>query len=602
MGKTIAVLSALLPYALEEKKPIVYCCRTHQQVSRVIEELKMIRQLIPISGVALKARKELCLHPILTKYAVDSYNAAEICRFLKKNGKCKYYARLAKPLLLEEIKDFAENQALDSTELKEIGEYYEICPFELTKILLKKVNVIAANYQHVFNPHIRNAVFGAIERDISDIILVIDEAHNLPSTAIDISSTSVSNFSLENALTELVKIREGRIYDWIEAFLAVLDEETKGLSQNMEKRIDVSSFLDKTNKRAGYKINEGIIEALERIGEEIKEIKMKENKAPVSYVASVARFLRQFLETQQRIDYAHFVTKGETRTGAPIQKLINLCLDPREITEEIFQKVYVSISLSGTLEPIEAYKALTGIEKRQNQTLTLPSPYQKENILTLVIDNISSKLADRTPENFKKIIDVIEGVVAGTPKNVGIFCASYAILDNLLKNGLQQRLSKPLFIAYQGMESNENDRLIESFKDESLKQGGVLLSVLGGRSSEGSDYPAEQMHSVIVVGIPYAKPTPSIQATIEYLETEFPGKGREFGYHIPALTRASQAAGRPIRSLEDYAVVVLADSRYGKYYYRKYLPIWLTQNMKIVQANKEQINNIVSKFFEQHST
>lgn len=601
VGKTIAVLSALLPNTLNDNRTIIYCCRTHQQVSRVIDELKMIRQLTHVSGVALKARKELCLHPILTKYAVDSQNAAEICRFLKKSGKCKYFTRLSKTEILEEIKEYALDQALDSTELKEIGEHYEICPFELTKILLPDVNVIAANYQHVFNPHIRNVIFGSIEKDISDIVLVIDEAHNLPNVAVDISSKTMSNFSLENALTELLKVREGTYYDWIEAFLAVLVEETRKLSNGSEKRIDPAIFIEKTNKRASYNLTEGVVEALEIIGEKIKEIKITENKAPMSYVSSVASFLRQLLETKGHSEYAHFVAKSETRTGAPIQTFTNLCLDPRQITEEIFVKVYSSISISGTLEPVEAYKALTGIEKTNNLTLVLPSPYQKNNILTLVIDQITSKLADRTPETFKRIIEVIEAVTESTPKNVGVFCASYAILDNLIQNGLQMGITKPLFIAYQGMESNENDKLIEQFKNESQRQGGVLLSVLGGRSSEGSDYPAEQMHSVIVVGIPYAKPTPSVQATIEYLDSQFPGKGREYGYHIPAISRASQAAGRPIRSLNDYAVVVLADSRYAKYYYRKFLPNWLTQNMRIVPPNKSHIKNLVQKFFQEHT-
>ncbi|MCK5408726.1 MAG: hypothetical protein KAJ30_00545, partial [Candidatus Heimdallarchaeota archaeon] len=45
VGKTISLLSATLPIAKEKKKTIVYCCRTHQQMSRVIEELKLIKQL-----------------------------------------------------------------------------------------------------------------------------------------------------------------------------------------------------------------------------------------------------------------------------------------------------------------------------------------------------------------------------------------------------------------------------------------------------------------------------------------------------------------------------------------------------------------------------
>ena len=135
---------------------------------------------------------------------------------------------------------------------------------------------------------------------------------------------------------------------------------------------------------------------------------------------------------------------------------------------------------------------------------------------------------------------------------------------------------------------------------QSRKKGAALISVLGGRSSEGSDYPGAEMQSVIVVGIPYAKPTPSVQASIEYLGSQFPTKGREFGYNIPALTRASQAAGRPIRSLEDYAVIILMDYRYIRHYYKKHLPNWLKENLHLVQAESNVIEEKIKKFYQFH--
>ena len=41
-GKTISVLSAALPIAEKFGKKIVYCCRTHKQMDRVMEELMEI--------------------------------------------------------------------------------------------------------------------------------------------------------------------------------------------------------------------------------------------------------------------------------------------------------------------------------------------------------------------------------------------------------------------------------------------------------------------------------------------------------------------------------------------------------------------------------
>ncbi|MEE9410792.1 MAG: helicase C-terminal domain-containing protein, partial [Candidatus Heimdallarchaeota archaeon] len=103
-----------------------------------------------------------------------------------------------------------------------------------------------------------------------------------------------------------------------------------------------------------------------------------------------------------------------------------------------------------------------------------------------------------------------------------------------------------------------------------------------------------------VIGIPYARPSPTINASIDYLENQFPTKGREYGYNIPALTRAAQAAGRPIRSQEDFAAIILLDYRFARYYYKKHLPIWLKQNLYISQPEKKEIFRKIKQFFDYH--
>lgn len=600
VGKTIAVLASILPISFAKDKTVVYCCRTHQQMSRVVEELKMIKQLKSVSGIALRGRKELCLNPIIKKFAVDSTNAADICRYLKKEGKCKYFVNIGKKAKQEKMKEITHNQILDSSEILNIGKSLEICPFEISKRMISSSKVIAASYQYIFNPGIRNTLLQSLEKDLSDIILIIDEAHNLPSTAVDISSSTLSNYSIEHAQNEALKYKTGEIYDFLEAMSSVLLEDTKDLNIEEEVGMNPSDFLTKVEKRSMQEIDEKFIQGLERLGDFVKEIQASQNKAPISFTSAVASYLEQLLTNRDKKSYAFFQTKTRTKSGETNSKLISLSLDPRTITREIFDKSYLTVSLSGTLDPFEAYISLVGIPESHIRTLNLPSPYEKENHVTLVIDKVSSKMEDRIPITFIKMGEVISTVVNSTPKNTGIFCASYSIMKSILDIGLERSLSKPLFIAHQGMSSLDNDELLEDFKKQSRKKGAALISVLGGRSSEGSDYPGAEMQSVIVVGIPYAKPTPSVQASIEYLGSQFPTKGREFGYNIPALTRASQAAGRPIRSLEDYAVIILMDYRYIRHYYKKHLPNWLKENLHLVQAESNVIEEKIKKFYQFH--
>ncbi len=600
VGKTISLLSATLPIAKEKKKTIVYCCRTHQQMSRVVEELKLIKQLNQVSGLALRGRRELCLHHIIKKFSVDAANAADICRFLKKEGKCKYFTNLANKSKSDSADKIIQNKVLDSKELIEIGQNLEVCPFEISVRSLPKVDVVATSYQYVFNPFIRKILLTKLEKELSNLIVIIDEAHNLPSTAVDISSSSLSNYSIDTALSEAMKHREGEVYDFLESFSATLMNEIKNMDKNQEIRIDSSDFLLTVERRANMTIDKELIQSLNHLGDLVKNQQIKQNKAPLSYASAVANHLSVLVETKEKVEFAHFLTKSESKTGNPIPRLVTLSLDPRTMTEEIFTKAYSTVSASGTLDPIESYMSLIGLNSNKVVPLLLPSPYKNENHVTLVIDKLSSKLEDRTPTTYASMVSIIEAVVDSTPKNTGIFCASYVVMESLLDSDLEKKLSKPLFTTHKGMSSLETDDLINAFKKESKREGGVLLSVLGGRSSEGSDYPGSQMQSVIVVGIPYARPTPTVNASIEYLESQFPTKGREFGYNIPALTRASQAAGRPIRSLEDYAVIVLLDYRFARHYYKKHLPNWLKENFHVVQPVKEKISERLKKFFEFH--
>ncbi len=88
------------------------------------------------------------------------------------------------------------------------------------------------------------------------------------------------------------------------------------------------------------------------------------------------------------------------------------------------------------------------------------------------------------------------------------------------------------------------------------------------------------MNSVVVVGVPYAEPTPRIEKQIRYYEKCFPRHGRQYGYVLPALKKASQTAGRPIRTLKDRGAIIFLDYRFATKYCRQFLPSWISRGMK----------------------
>jgi DNA excision repair protein ERCC-2 len=88
----------------------------------------------------------------------------------------------------------------------------------------------------------------------------------------------------------------------------------------------------------------------------------------------------------------------------------------------------------------------------------------------------------------------------------------------------------------------------------------LIVGVLGGRLSEGLDFPGRQLEAIIVVGMPFPKPTAHQRALFHYHEVRH-GKGWDYAVRAPALRRLRQALGRLIRSETDRGFALILDER-----------------------------------------
>lgn len=110
------------------------------------------------------------------------------------------------------------------------------------------------------------------------------------------------------------------------------------------------------------------------------------------------------------------------------------------------------------------------------------------------------------------------------------------------------------------MTAEEKDLFLIQFKAEK-EQGGVLLGVSGANFAEGVDLPGDLLNGVVVVGLPLARPDLKTKESIKYYEERF-GKGWDYGYIYPAMSKCIQSAGRCIRSETDKGVVIFLDERF----------------------------------------
>ena len=596
LGKTISALSACLPIALEKNLKILYVARTHRQHDRVIEELKEISKKQSISGISLRGRNEMCLNSAQFGHGVDAKSLMEICEMLKTKDRCPFYTNMEEqPEDFLRVKEEIISRPHKAAEVQQICKRNHICPYELVKAALPEMNVIALSYLYVFDPAIRNSFMKHLDCYFQKVILVVDEAHNLPDTAIEIASSNLSLFVLKQAESEANRYEHSDLA----SFAKLMREEVEKLAENIGKEAVIApeTIMEIVKKQGNISNPRDFFEHAHEVGSLIKRSLLSEGKNPRSYIHGLSEFLLKWLETLGDESFLNVASKYITREKVMTAKLEIVALDPSKITLPVFSTAYSNVVMSGTLQPLEAFARITKLPENTLQ-LVLSSPFPKEHVLSTVCLGVTTAMAKRTPGMYQTIIRRIGEVVEHTPINTGVFVASFDVLNALIYEGLDKALKKPVFRELRGMTSKANEGIVSEFKNCSKHGGAVFLGVLGGRTSEGVDFPGNQMNSVIVVGVPYAEPTPRVKAQIEYYEKRFPKLGREYGYILPAMKKASQAAGRPIRTLEDKGAIVFLDYRYATSYCRSFLPSWLTDNLKVVPYENGALAREIGVFFK----
>jgi len=596
LGKTIAALSACLPKVEKNDLKILYVARTHRQHDRVIEELKAISRKQPVSGISIRGRHEMCLNNFVTRHASDPKAIMEICELLKARDRCPYYRNIEeKKDEYFEVHRQTTFRPYKASEIQSICRRKGFCPYELVKTTLEYAKVVALSYLYIFDPVIRNAFLKNLDTSLNKIVLIVDEAHNLPETAIEIASSNLSIFAMKQAELEAKSLN----YRDIANFVNLVRNEIEKVAIKIEKEAPVSPefLIELVQEKAGVDEPLRFFEDLHNIGNSIKRSLLAEGKFPRSYIHGMSEFLLKWLETAEDQAFVNVMSKYISRRGVATARLEIVALDPSKITSPVFSSVHSSVVMSGTLQPLEAYTQITKLPENTIRSI-VPSPFPKEHILPLICCGVTTAMEKRTPPMYIKIIERIREVVQNTPANIGVFAASFEVLDALITEGLEEAVNKAFFHERRGMGSRENEKMVAEFKAYAEREGALLLGVQGGRSSEGVDYPGDEMNSVVIVGVPYAEPTSKVKAQISYFEKCFPGLGREYGYVLPAMKKASQAAGRPIRTLEDRGAMTFLDYRFATIYCRRFLPSWIRENLKILPDKSGAITSELRHFFK----
>ena len=567
IGKTISTLYGSLCLMKDKRiDKIFYSTPKNSGFLSAINALNIFKNKdVRLTSVEIIAKDKACLN----KKRIGKCNPDE-CKFT-----IGYYDKLK-----EVIKEIVlNNDIIDANLIKKYAIKYKMCPFELSLDLPLLADVIISDYNYLFDPISQLKRYFESPDKQYKMIALIDEAHNMVNRSVDMFSSILSSSSFFKALTDLKKIRNKqimKIYNSLEEYFNYYLEFD--FSEQKEFILD--------------SLNIDFVLRLKKYNEEIKKYRLKHKKFKSENVDNFNRDLYRFL-----LIYDYYIKyKDQYKLFIRSEKedeitLNMMCLDASKFIVSSLNHFEGSIFFSATLSPIDYYINLIVNNNNNVKTLSLPSPFKKENFKVLVDNSTSFIYKDRLL-TIDKIRDYILTFSKKRKGNYMVFCPSYKYLETLklvLKDD-------DLNIIYQekNMTNVSKDLFLNEFK-EKVNKTTVGVVVLGGIFSEGIDLVGDRLNGVIILGIGLPSISFENELKKEYYNS-LSYNGFEYAYINVGINKITQALGRLIRSENDKGIALLIDYRYKN---KTYIPLFNDKwsNHKVIK-NKYELEDELDKFYK----
>jgi len=566
LGKTIGVLFPMLKDAFARGQRIVYVTPKNSQHAVAEYACASLQKEHQLKTLTLTAKTKLCLKE-------EMICNPEHCEFARD-----YYSKVASAGL---VKLAAENAQMTGEIFKEIGEQFEVCPFELSTDCLDEADIVVADYNYVFSPRsllqrLTTSKFGTTKKSN----LVIDEAHNLPQRAAGYFSPSLTFSFLNGILWQLPRNKKA-LYCGAEAVvkesLEILESyksRTKGLSARIT--------IDK--------------ERFSRQLESIKDLLSKylQDSSTIKQGDPIISLYNEWFSFAEGLGYEGdaFVTIFQNDTTGGALKII--CCDASHQLETVYKSFDSVAAFSATLKPFEYYAKVSGFSQDNSNSCEFVSPFEKDHRKLLVIPQVSTKFSDRQ-SNYQKIADAIVRITSSREGNYIAFFPSFAFVE-----AVHERLPAcKLEVIKQEREWKKASVDMALAQMRMLRTPTLLLAVQGGVFAEGVDYPGDMLIGAIIVGPPL--PTFDLEREVlrEYYANNY-GMGFHYAYIYPAMAKVIQAAGRVIRSEEDRGLIVLMDKRFLAAEYAESMPSdWFDHSVN--ELVSQQVSADIATFWQNTS-
>ena len=610
IGKTAAALAAALDASRKYAEPKVVMFLTGRQSQHriVVDTVRRINEnLDSESGkvrlVDLIGQQGMCINEIRHEHRALF---SRLCADKRGSRTCRPWlgeTELIRPQILRDPLHVDELVSLCGS--RDEGLPHGICPWKAARESASYADIVVCDYNHVFAEAVRASSLSAMGLNLEDMILVVDEAHNLPDrirrgferritmkvirdAIFEIEehteTTQSEGASLEGEESdandsELGRLRKmkaamKRLRDGIPRWFAEIEGGLSG-SLGEDQSVSMTEFIERVSGILSEDIERSVeADTLVRMLQTIR-VDIDENDEELEEETACMRLATLLQTCLQNHDSPAFALVHD-KIGGEEHRLTTHLLDPGVVSGELLEMCSGGIMMSGTLFPPEMYYDLLKVpQDRPSVVKEYTSHFLSERRPVLIAKDVTSRYSDRGDENTARIRAHIRSVLKQTPGHVAVFAPSYAMLEQILLEDEDWIVrSRRMLQERPGASKEEMDKIVDTL--HRLRREGtpaLLAGVLGGKLAEGVDYPGNILDAVVCIGMPLPPPSSRQDALRGYYEERY-GKRRAWRYadSQPAINRLMQAIGRPIRKAADRAFVVLLEKRLLQRGYKFCLP------------------------------
>lgn len=451
----------------------------------------------------------------------------------------------------------------------EFAERYQVCPYEMSLDVALFADAVICDYNYAFDPDVyfRRFFGGEIRKNYA---MLIDEAHNLVERARDMYSATL--------VKEDFLLAKGEM-----AFYAPAARALQACNRAM------LTIKQQNEHFAVLESLDGLYMSLMRLMGVLDTYMADSSNSLPELTTELFFNVRHFLAMYDESD-DHYRYYCDYREDNRFYVCVR-CMDPSRQLEQRLSLCRSSVFFSATLLPIGYYKQqLSG--GTEDYAVYAESPFDSDNRLVLVADDVSTRYTRRTEDEFRKIAGYITDFCAAKKGNYMVFFPSYRYLTSIA-DILFEVPGLRLLVQESSMSETAREEFLCAFSEE---HDDTLLGlcVMGGIFSEGIDLTADRLIGAVVVGPGLPMVCNEREMFREYY-AERCDAGFEYAYLYPGMNKVLQAAGRVIRTTDDVGAILLLDDRFMKSAYRDLFP---REWENCIRVNRSTLPRVLGDFWE----